>query len=264
MDFGIAGKVALVSGGSKGMGRAIAEDLAREGCKVVIAARGQEAIDTTLAAIEGSGGSASGVSADMTTQQGVQQAVAHATKTFGEPDIAIGNVYGPTDGKFDEASDEAFRRSYEHIVMSAVFLARAVLPGMRRRGWGRIVTITSVCVKEPHHKSPLITANVTRVGVTAFNKTLADEVGRQGITVNCVAPGGFFTDRFRSYYKKQAESQGKVFDEATAMLSDTVPVGRWGRPEEIAAATAFLCSTRASYITGQTIVVDGGNTRTLW
>jgi 3-oxoacyl-[acyl-carrier protein] reductase len=258
MDLGIAGKVVLSGGGSKGIGRAISEELAREGCKVVVAARGREAIDETVAAIRAAGGEASGVSADMTTKAGIEAAVAHATTTYGEPDIVIGNVYGPTHGRWDETKDEDFLEAYEHIVMSEVYLSRAVLPAMKRKRWGRIVTVNSICSKEPHRELPLVTANVTRVGTTALNKSLADELGKFGVTINTLGTGGFATERYRSYMKRNAEAGGRPYNEEDAMRRDDVPVGRLGRPEEMAAVAAFLCSTRASYVTGQFIVVDGG------
>jgi len=264
MDFGIAGKTALCGGGSKGIGRAIAEELGREGCKVVVAARGQEAVDETVAAIRAAGGEASGVSADMTTKAGVERAVGFATETYDAPDIAIANVYGPTHGRWDQTKDEDFITAYEHMVMSEVYLCRAVLPPMQRRGWGRIVTVNSICSKEIHRDLPLLTANVTRVGTTALNKSLADEVGKSGVTINTLGTGGFITDRYRTYMKANAEAGGRPYDEDDAMRRDSNPVGRIGFPEEMAAMAAFLCSTRASYITGQFIVVDGGAVRTLW
>ena len=258
MDFGVRGKTAVVSGGSKGIGRAIAEELASEGCNVVVAARGQEAIDEALSSIKDGGGSATGVSADMTTLEGVQHAVEAARSAYGPPDIAINNVYGPTDGRFDEADDEAFRAAYEQMVMSCVMLSRAVIPDMKKNAWGRLVTVGSICVKEPHRDLPLITANTTRVAVVGLNKTLSAELGPFGITVNNLATGGFYTQRHRDYMRRQAESKGQAFDDEAAMRREDIPLGRLGWPEEMAAVCAFLCSARASYVTGQTIVVDGG------
>jgi NAD(P)-dependent dehydrogenase (short-subunit alcohol dehydrogenase family) len=266
MDFGIGGKVALSGGGSKGIGRAISEELAREGCKVVVAARGQEAVDETVAAIKAAGGEAAGVSADMTTKAGIETAVAFARETYGDPDIAIGNVYGPTHGRWDETKDEDFLTAYEHIVMSEVYLCRAVLPAMKAKCWGRIVTVNSICSKEIHRALPLVTANVTRVGTTSLNKSIADEVGRFGITINTLGTGGFHTERYRSYMKVHAANAGRVYDEAKSMERDPldVPVGRLGYPEEMAAVAVFLCSARASYMTGQFVVVDGGSVKTIW
>lgn len=262
MDFGIDGKVALVSGGSKGIGRAIAEELAREGAKILVVARGEEAIKETVSAIQSSGGIAEGCSANMTTQDGVDTAVSRARDVFGSPDIAVANVYGPTHGRFDDASTDDFREAYEHMVMSVVWLARAVVPDMKKKGWGRLVTVGSICAKEPHRGLPLVTANTTRVAAVGLNKTLSAELGSYGITVNTLATGGFLTDRLRSYFKQRADDEGVPYDETHARPD--VPVGRLGRPEEMAAVCAFLCSTRASYVTGQMVVVDGGRTETLW
>lgn len=264
MDFGIKGKVALSGGGSKGIGRAISEELAREGCKVVVAARGREAVDETVAAIRATGGEAIGVSADMTQKAGIEAAVAAAVAAYGAPDIVIGNIYGPTHGRWEETKDEDFLVAYEHIVMSEVYLCRATIPAMKARGWGRIVTVNSTCSKEIHRDLPLVTANVTRVGTTALNKSLADEMGQYGITINTLGTGGFLTERYRSYMKRNAEAGGRAYDEEQANRRDDIPVGRLGYPEEMAAVAAFLCSTRASFVTGQLIVVDGGHVRTLW
>jgi 3-oxoacyl-[acyl-carrier protein] reductase len=135
---------------------------------------------------------------------------------------------------------------------------------MKANRWGRLVTINSIGSKEIHRELPLFTANVSRVAALSFNKTLADEVGADGITVNTMGTGGFLTDRYSSYMRERAREQNVSYDEHQAMRRDNVPLGRLGYPEEMAAAVAFLCSTRASYITGQFIVVDGGLVRTLW
>jgi len=262
MDFGLQGKVALVSGGSKGIGRAIAEELAREGARVLIAARGQEAIDATLGAIRARGGTAAGCAADLATEEGVLRAVAAARESFGPPEIAISNVYGPTHGRWDETRNEDFRAAYDQIVMSVVWLSRAVVPDMKKKRWGRLLNVGSICAKEPHRELPLVTANVTRVGVVALNKSLSAELGRFGITVNTLATGGFLTDRYRAYFEKRAAEQGIPVERT--LERPEIPVGRLGSPDEMAAVAAFLCSARASYVTGQMVVVDGGRVETLW
>lgn len=263
MDFGIEGKVAISGGGSKGMGRAISEDLAREGCRVVVAARGKEAVDEVVAGIRANGGEAVGAYVNMATKEGIAEAVRIAKDTWGDPEIVVGNVYGPTHGRWDETTDENFREAFEDMVMSQVYLLRAVTPAMKEKGWGRIVLINSVSSKEPHKELPLVTANVTRVGATSLNKSVANELGPYGITINTIGTGGFATDRYTSYMKRTMEAQGRDFDEREAKRREEVPVGRLGEPEEMSAVVVFLCSARASFVTGQFIVVDGGSVKSL-
>lgn len=264
MDLGLSGKVALVSGGSKGIGRAISEELAREGCRVGVVARGEEAVEETVSAIRAAGGTAVGVPADFTIKADVERAVAETRAAFGNLHIAVFNVYGPNDGRFDESSDESFEKAYNDMVMALVWMSRAVMPDMKAAGWGRLLTIGSICAKEPHRDLPLVTANITRVGAVALNKSLSAELGPFGITVNTLATGGFMTERYRSYMQRIAAERGSEFDEVAAGRRDDIPVGRLGNPEEMAAVAAFLCSERASYVTGQMIVVDGGRVETLW
>jgi len=263
MDFGIVGKVALSGGGSRGMGRCISEELAREGAKVVVAARGSEAVEDTVAAIRQAGGEATGVSADMSTRHGILKAVEHARVHYGSPDIVVSNVYGPTHGRWEETRDEDFLDAYEGIVMSQVHLCRAVLPHMKEQRWGRVVCINSICSKEPHRELPLVTANVTRVGATALNKSISDELSRFGITINTIGTGSFATERHISYMRKQALAGLGHFDPDDPNKRDDIPARRIGDPAELSAAVVFLCSARASYITGQFIVVDGGRVRSL-
>ena len=264
MDLGIGGKVAIVCGGSKGIGRAIAEDLAREGCKGVVTARGKEALDATVAAIREAGGEASGIAADMTKKDEIERVTRFARETYGPVEIGIFNVYGPRDGRYEDVTDEAMTTAYNDMVMALHWFTRGLLPDMRAAKFGRLVTVNSIGSKEVHRALPLFTANTSRVAAVSFNKTLSAEVGRDGITVNTLGTGGFLTDRYREYFTQLAEEAGEKFDEEKAIAKDDVPVGRLGYPEEMAAAATFLCSARASYITGQFIVVDGGLVRTLW
>ena len=264
MDFGIKGRVALSGGGSKGMGRAVSEDLGREGCRVVVCARGKEAVDETVDAIRAAGGEAIGVYADMNTKEGILAAQNAARAAYGDPEIVVGNTYGPTHGRWDETKDEDFLDAYDAIVMSQVHLLRTFTPAMKERQWGRVVLINSICSKEPHKELPLVTANVTRVGALALNKSVSDEIARYGITINTMGTGGFSTERYSSYMRARAEAGGEQYDEFAANRREDVPVGRLGRPDEMSAAVVFLCSERASYITGQFIVVDGGRVRALY
>jgi 3-oxoacyl-[acyl-carrier protein] reductase len=264
MDLGIAGKVALVSGGSKGIGRAIAEELAAEGARVVVVARGKEALDAAVAGIRQAGGEATGVAADMTSAADIERAVGVARGVYGPVEIAVFNVYGPTSGRYADVTDEAMTSAYNDMVMALHWLTRAVLPDMRAAGWGRLLTVNSIGSKEVHRALPLFTANSSRVAAVAFNKTLSAEVGPDGITVNTLGTGGFRTQRFVDYQSKLAADRGEEYDDEAATRREDIPVGRLGYPEEMASVAAFLCSTRASYVTGQFVVVDGGLVRTLW
>jgi 3-oxoacyl-[acyl-carrier protein] reductase len=259
MDVGLAGKIALVSGGSKGMGLAIARDLAADGAKVMVVARGAEAIGAAVRHIEEAGGTAFGLSADMHDLDGINAAVNACASAFGAtPDIAIANVQGTDQFTFEQAGPDDFATGHSKLVMSALHLARAVLPGMKARRWGRMVTIGSFCAKQPHWHLPLAVDNVARAGALALSKTLANEFGGFGITVNTIAPGYIATDMALEWMASTARQNGVEPDQMQAQLKQKIPVGRQGTPEEIAAVCVFLCSTRASYVTGQTIVVDGG------
>ncbi|WP_375486424.1 SDR family oxidoreductase [uncultured Jatrophihabitans sp.] len=263
MDLGIAGKVAVVSGGSKGLGRAVAEELAREGALVAVAARGRDALDATVAAIRRDGGSAIGVQADLTVREDILRVVDTARTELGPVAIAVFNVYGPTHGRYEQVTDDALRSAYNDMVMSLHWLTGAVLDDMKAAGWGRLVTLNSMAAKEVHRDLPLFTANLTRSAAVSFNKTLSAEVAQHGITVNTIGTGSFVTDRFSSYMKQQAAERGIAYDAFDAMQSDIVPLGRIGYPEEMSAVVAFLCSARASFVTGQFVVVDGGQVRTV-
>jgi 3-oxoacyl-[acyl-carrier protein] reductase len=264
MDFGIKGKVAVSGGGSKGMGRAVSVDLAREGCRVVVAARGQEAVDEVVSMIRDDGGEALGVYADMSTREGILKVQAEARAVFGDPDIVVGNVYGPTHGRWDDTRDEDFLTAYDSIVMSQVNLLRTFTPAMREKRWGRIVLINSIASKEPHKELPLVTANVTRVAALSLNKSVSDEIAKYGVTINTIGTGGFATDRYYEHMKRMTQENGLDWDEREAERRDEIPVGRLGRSDEMSAVIVFLCSARASYVTGQFICVDGGAVKALY
>ena len=255
MDFGINGKVAFVSGGSKGMVKEAALMLAAEGAKVCIVARTQGPIDETVALIEARGGQAMGYSADLTTRDGVRNAVAACRARFGDPDIAISSVMENIAGDFDDVADEDFERFFKVYAMTVVYLAREVIPAMKEKGWGRFVAVGSGTAKEPVGNIHHMLANTTRPAAVGFVKTLSDEVAQFGITCNTVAPGWIGTDNMYDYLeKKMGISHNAVPD----FLFDAIPAKRVGRPEEIASTIAYLCSHLAGYISGNWIVVDGG------
>lgn len=236
--FRLDGKRALVTGGSKGIGFAAAAQLRELGAEVTLAARHE---DTLRAAAESIG--ARWVVADVSTPQGVKAALDAA----GQVDILVSNAGGPPPSLPSEVSEEAWEKGYQTTFMSTVRLTEGVLPGMIERHWGRIIAITSLTVGRPALNLPV--SNAMRAAVTNHLKTLALEVAKDGVTCNTVAPGYTATDRLKALHSDPAE--------ATA-LTDRIPARRFGEPQEVAAAIAFLATNEAGYITGQEILVDGG------
>jgi 3-oxoacyl-[acyl-carrier protein] reductase len=262
MDLQIAGRVAIVGGASKGMGLAIARELAANGVAVALVARGREALDAAVAEIAATGARAIGLTADMTVKSDVQRVVAETRRAFADPDIVISNtniIVPPRGRGFDNTTDDDFRDANEEYVMAPVFLVREVLPHMRRQRWGRIIMLTSTAVKMPHFEDHLLLNNL-RVVTVALGKTLANENAPYNITVNNIAPGPIVTPAFEDYLTHLGAEQ----DTIDKWAQRDIPMGRCGRPEEIGAVAAFLASERASFITAQTLVVDGGYTRGLF
>jgi 3-oxoacyl-[acyl-carrier protein] reductase len=257
MDLGLKDRVALVAAASKGLGKATALELAREGCDVAIVSRNADVLDATAAEIrEATGRRVLVVPADVGDEAAVERLVQVVLAEYGRIDVLVNNAGGPPPGTFTDVSDEDWLHAVQLNLMSAVRLTRLVLPGMRERRWGRIINITSVSVKQP--MPTLILSNAVRVGVVAMAKTLAGQVAGEGITVNNVCPGSILTDRITQLTQADAQREGISFDEALARRAAAIPMGRIGLPEELAALIAFLASERAAYITGTTIQVDGG------
>ncbi len=256
MDFGIDGKTALVAASSKGLGRAVAEELAAEGARVILCARGAEALEATRAAMADSGAEVTAVVADLTDPQQIEHVIETGVQTFGPVDILITNTGGPPPGPFESHTPEVWTQAVRENLDSVLNLTRGVLPGMKERRWGRIVTITSVAVKQP--VDGLILSNSIRAAVTGFAKSLANEVAPFGITVNNVMPGYTRTERLDELAADIAERSGGSVDDAFAAWEGQIPLGRVGDPREFGALVAFLASERASYITGTSIAVDGG------
>ncbi|MDH3735213.1 MAG: SDR family oxidoreductase [Gemmatimonadota bacterium] len=262
MDFGLKGRVALVAASSKGLGRAVAEELAAEGTHLVLCARGEEALAEAAQAADTAGdGDVVSVIADLSDQTSVAGVAAAALDRFGRVDVLVNNAGGPPAGPFESHSREAWRAAVRLNLESALELSRAVLPGMKDRGWGRIVNITSIAVKEP--VDGLILSNSVRAAVTGWARTLANEVAPFGITVNNALPGYTVTDRLLELAAALSEKEGITTDEVRAGWEASIPMGRLGEPREFAALVAFLASERASYITGRSITVDGGRARGL-
>jgi 3-oxoacyl-[acyl-carrier protein] reductase len=261
LEFGIAGRVALVAAGSKGLGRAVAEELAAEGASVAICARGREALDEACSAIARAGGRVQGILGDVGAPGEPERIVQEVVRALGDVDILVTNSGGPKSAPFDALTDADWDEAVRLLLSSAVSFARAVLPAMRQRRWGRIINITSIAARQP--VDGLMLSNAIRSGVLAFAKTLSNEVAADGITVNNLLPGYTKTDRVVDLADQLAASSGAARETFFAKWEAEIPMGRLGEPREFAALAAFLASARASYITGQSIAVDGGWTRGL-
>jgi 3-oxoacyl-[acyl-carrier protein] reductase len=262
MDLGIAGRVAFVTGGSKGMGREAATMLAAEGCRLAIVARTKADVDASVESIHADGGTAIGVSADITNLDDVQRAVAETRQALGPPTIVIGQTKFNIPGDFPDITQyEQYVDSFRSYTMSQVYLLHEVLPGMREEGWGRYVHIGSATAKEPEGAIHHVIANATRPSTIGLLKTVSDEFAQYGITVNTVAPGWIATENAYNYLDKQVGLTGQEQIRGWMRQQARVPAARMGDPREIASMIVYLCSAQAGYITGSWIEVDGGHHR---
>lgn len=262
MDLGIGGRVALVGASSKGLGLAVAEELADAGCDLVICARSPDPLEAARAALaERGAGRVVAVAADLSTAEGCDAVTRAAVDAFGRVDILVTNAGGPPAGPFEAHDADAWRAAVSLTLESVLHLVRRVLPGMKERRWGRILNVTSIAVKQP--VEGLILSNTLRAAVTGFARTLANEVAPFGITVNNLMPGYTRTDRLDQLAASLARREGIAHDTAFERWTAQVPMGRVGEPREFAALAAFLASARASYITAQSVAVDGGWIRSL-
>jgi 3-oxoacyl-[acyl-carrier protein] reductase len=258
MDLGLKGKAALVTAASKGMGRACAMGLAAEGARVLICARTEADVQRAAAEIRAkTGGEVVAMAADVTRAEDVKALGARARDAFGGVDVLIANCGGPPRGGLEEVSDEQWVGAFEVSLLSVVRLIREVLPGMRARRWGRVLTIQSVSVKQP--VDGLLLSNAIRPGVLGLAKTLAPELGRDNITINVLCPGRILTDRLLS----GVHQSGLPMEEYLKRSAADIPLGRIGTPEEFANVAVFLASERASYVTGVGLQIDGGVVRGL-
>lgn len=262
MDLGLKNKVALVAAGSRGLGRAVAEELAAEGASLVLCARDSRTLDETAAAIAKSNDAhVLAIPADVTVTDDIKRVVEAGIERFGRIDILVTNAGGPPAGRFEQLTHEQWEQAIRLTFFSAIELTRQVLPGMKERRWGRILNITSIAVKQPVEN--LLLSNSLRAGLTGFARTLANEVAADGITVNNIMPGYTRTERLDELAQMMAEKQGISADEFRGKWEKEIPMGRLGEPREFAALATFLVSERASYITGTSIQVDGGWIRSL-
>jgi len=257
MDLGLKDKVAFVAAASKGMGRACALGLAAEGARVAICSRTPSALEETAADIrQRTRGEVVAIPADLSRADDVARALARARESLGEVDVLVANVGGPPPGNFDQMTDAQWIAAFEQVHLSAVRLIRGVLPAMRRRKWGRVLTIQSSSVKQP--VDGLVLSNGVRPAVAGLFKTLAVEVAADNVTVNLVLPGRIMTDRFLHHQSERAKAAGRTLEQQMAVGAQDIPAGRVGTPEEFANVLVFLASERASYVTGSVIQVDGG------
>lgn len=257
MNLGIEGRKAFIAGSSDGIGRGIAEALAAEGCEIVLCARGAEKLERVVEELKGrSGHGVHSVTADLDSAEDIDRAVSRVLTAVGHIDILVTNNGGPPTGTFDQLNEAQWTGAWNRTFLSAVRLIRGFLDGMKNRRWGRVIGVTSISVKQPIHR--LILSNSYRAGVTGMMKTLSQEVAAYGITVNTIAPGYIETARMTQLFaERSAAPETAEHDEREALIR-TIPAGHLGTPADIGALAAFLASEQAHYITGTTILVDGG------
>jgi 3-oxoacyl-[acyl-carrier protein] reductase len=257
MDLGITGKRVLVLASSRGLGKGIAVALAREGAHVLLCGRSADVLKANCAAINAEGpGRADWVEADLGEETFVETMVAAVQEKLGGVDILVNNSGGPTPGSTEDMSAEKLATYFHSMVLRIITLTNRLLPGMKERRWGRILTVASSGVIEPIHGLAL--SNTLRPALAGWSKTLATEVAEYGITANMLLPGSIMTDRLKSLDAAAAERSGKSIEDVRTASEKAIPARRYGTVEEFAATAAFLCSAPASYVTGSLVRCDGG------
>ncbi len=258
MDLGITGKIALVAAASRGLGRGCAEQLAAEGCRVAICARDAVAAKQAAADMAAvSGSEVVGFGADMNKAEDISRLLEDVRHALGEPDILVTNAGGPPPGTYASTALEEYEKALNGTLMSAVHLIHGVTPAMQTRGWGRIIAITSISVKQPI--GTLILSNMARAGLTGFLKTIATELAPNGITVNALLPGTHKTSRIDQLARFRADQEKTSPEAIIQQMMAANPNQTIGDPSDFGAAAAFLASVQARHITGQNLLVDGGN-----
>ncbi|MDA1192269.1 MAG: SDR family oxidoreductase [Candidatus Poribacteria bacterium] len=262
MNLGIKGKSAVVCAASRGLGRALALGLAREGVNLTICSRDETRIKATAHEIsEATGVNVVAVAADVSDTAQARGVIQKARSAYSNVDILVTNAGGPPPGGFDNTPIEAYDTAHKLTLMSVVTLMKEVAEPMKARGWGRIINLTSMSVKEPINT--LILSNTERAAVVAFAKTAATALAPHGITVNSIATGMIYTERIIELSEARAKASGATPEEEVQKMADAIPMGRLGEPSELANVVVFLASEAASYVTGTTIQVDGGAIKSL-
>jgi 3-oxoacyl-[acyl-carrier protein] reductase len=258
MDLGLRDKVIFVAAASKGLGRAIAEEFAREGAKVVMCSRDEGAIGTAAREIAAATKAETlAVAADLSKKEDCERFIRTGLEKFGRMDVLVVNAGGPPPGRFEELDEAAWDKAYQLTLMSAVRLTKVALPELRKTK-GNVIFSTSTSVRQPTQYVPLILSNALRAAVHGMLKTLSKDLGKDGIRVNAVQPGRVHTERIDSLDADTAKRSGRSQEQVAADWHAQIPLGRYGDPKEYAAAVVFLASQRASYITGVSLQVDGG------
>lgn len=256
MDFGLKGKTALVLGGGGGLGRAIAKSLAAEGVNVAVAGIGSTSIDDTIADLKAIGCKCIGLTWDIADLAVINANISKIESELGPVDILVNNTGGPPPASAAGLDPTLWASQFQAMVLSVFAITDRVLPGMRSRGWGRILTSTSSGVIAPIPN--LAISNALRLSLLGWSKTLAREVGKDGITANIIVPGRIATSRVAALDNAKAKREGRSVEEVATESQGTIPLGRYGKPEEYADVVVFLASDRAGYITGSVVRVDGG------
>ena len=263
MDLGLNGKVAIVGGSSKGIGFATAQSLAVEGAKVAIVARHADELEAAAAKLGELAGSGAVLSivADLSSPADIQRVFDATIKQWGKADIVVNNLGGPPPGELLDFTDEQWQSAFDLNFSSAMRMNRLAIPGMRERGFGRIIGVLSKTIKEPEDRLGLST--VARSAMSSYSKLLAQDVAGDGITVNNILPGSVATDRLFQVIGAQAKANQRSEADQEAHRMASVPAGRFGRPDELGDLIAFLASERAGYITAQNIAADGGQIKSI-
>jgi 3-oxoacyl-[acyl-carrier protein] reductase len=263
MDLGLTGRTAIVTAASSGLGFATAMELGIAGANLIITSRGRDKLDRAAGQIRSATGvDVRSVPGDVTDANDVEQLVRSTERAFGHVDILVANAGGPPLGVFDDFTNQDYRDALELNLISTINLCRQVVPSMRESNWGRILAIMSVAAKQPMDN--FILSNTSRAGVLGFMKSLSKQVAPYGITVNTLCPGYHRTERVEQLASEDARKEGLAIEQVYTRIANAIPMGRIGEPEEFAAVAAFLCSKRASYVTGTVIQVDGGVYRGLF